>query len=338
MLDAIHAALDRWLGEPRWKQGEGSVALSYRFESEGLPVLGTKLKVEIDTREHFTVFGHRRHRFEVASRWFSGRRTRTYDLDELLGTKLRALYQRRKGRDLFDLALALRSSEVDPARVVEAFSRYMAEEENRVTRAVFERNLAQKRRDPVFAGDITPLLAPGTTTGPGVGDEGSPRPNGCTPSGRSMEGVIAGPVRRLPRVEARRSQRLVRNADGVRDPQHGQGPSLDQAVHRGARDPEPGGHFTNGQQSTHRVMHHECTKRRRNRWKRCHGMRSCATSDPSVVHGIRAQVNRYHAVRIGIRPFGTKGSQVQILSPRPSKSLKEQDSFGESFSFATPMQ
>ena len=85
----------------------------------------------------------------------------TYQLDELLGTKLRALFQRRKGRDLFDLALALRSFEVDPARVVEAFSRYMAKEENRVTRAVFERNLAQKRHDPVFAGDITPLLAPG---------------------------------------------------------------------------------------------------------------------------------------------------------------------------------
>jgi len=28
-------------------------------------------------------------------------------LEELLGTKLRALYQRRKGRDLFDLAVAL---------------------------------------------------------------------------------------------------------------------------------------------------------------------------------------------------------------------------------------
>ena len=30
-----------------------------------------------------------------------------------------------------------------------------------MTRAVFERNLALKRRDPIFAGDITPLLAPG---------------------------------------------------------------------------------------------------------------------------------------------------------------------------------
>jgi predicted nucleotidyltransferase component of viral defense system len=138
------------------------VTLAYQFESEGLPELRMKLKVEINTREHFTVFGLRSHRFEVASRWFSGAAgVLTYNLDELLGTKLRALFQRRKGRDLFDLALALRSAEVEPKRVVEAFSRYMAAEENRVTRAVFERNLAQKRHDPVFAGDITSLLAPG---------------------------------------------------------------------------------------------------------------------------------------------------------------------------------
>ena len=35
--------------------------------------------------------------------WFSGRcELTTYALEELLGTKLRALYQRAKGRDLFD--------------------------------------------------------------------------------------------------------------------------------------------------------------------------------------------------------------------------------------------
>lgn len=161
VMREIHAALDPWLGEPRWKQGEGRVTLVYRFESEGPPALPMKLKVEINTREHFTVFGHRERRFEVSSRWFSGTAgILTYELDELLGTKLRALFQRRKGRDLFDLAHALRSGEVEPKRVVEAFSRYMAEEGNRVTRAVFERNLAQKRRDPIFARDITSLLAP----------------------------------------------------------------------------------------------------------------------------------------------------------------------------------
>ena len=38
------------------------------------------------------------------SPWFTGATDIiTYELDELMATKLRALYQRRKGRDLFDI-------------------------------------------------------------------------------------------------------------------------------------------------------------------------------------------------------------------------------------------
>jgi len=67
-----------------------------------------RLKVEINTREHFALFGYARIPFTVTSRWFEGTADIvTFELDELLGTKLRALYQRKKGRDLFDLALAL---------------------------------------------------------------------------------------------------------------------------------------------------------------------------------------------------------------------------------------
>jgi hypothetical protein len=96
-LNAIRARLDGWLGKPRWKQSEGRVTLSYRFQAEDLPPVRLKLKVEINSREHFTVYGVKDHRFEVRSRWFSGAaNVRTYELDELLGTKLRALYQRKK--------------------------------------------------------------------------------------------------------------------------------------------------------------------------------------------------------------------------------------------------
>jgi predicted nucleotidyltransferase component of viral defense system len=121
-----------------------------------------KLKVEINSREHFTVYGLKNHRFEVSSRWFSGvADVRTYELDELLGTKLRALYQRKKGRDLFDLGLALQDERVSPERILEVFTRYMNEEDGRVTRAVFEQNLAAKKVDKVFTADLTPLLASG---------------------------------------------------------------------------------------------------------------------------------------------------------------------------------
>src|SRR5207344_1808278 len=100
--------------------------LNYRFDSEDTPSVSLKLKVEINSREHFTVHGLKDRRFEVDSRWFTGTaNVRSYELDELLGTKLRALYQRKKGRDLFDLALALQRGGVSADRLVAAFKRYM---------------------------------------------------------------------------------------------------------------------------------------------------------------------------------------------------------------------
>jgi len=164
VLDAIHEALDGWLGKPQWKQTEGRVTLNYRFESEDVPPARLKLKVEINSREHFTVFGLKRHHFAVQSRWFSGATDlMTYELDELLGTKLRALYQRKKGRDLFDLALALEHGGASPGRIVEAFQRYLKEEGTRVTRPMFEQNLSAKKTDSAFNADLTPLLASGRT-------------------------------------------------------------------------------------------------------------------------------------------------------------------------------
>lgn len=163
-LTALREALDPWLGAPQWKQNEGRVTLSYRIASEDTPPLRLRLKVEINSREHFSVFGLTTVPFAVSSRWFEGAAPIvTYGLDELLGTKLRALYQRRKGRDLFDLALALKQLDVRPERIIEAFSIYMEKEENRVTRAMFERNLLGKLSNAQFTADIRPLLAAGYT-------------------------------------------------------------------------------------------------------------------------------------------------------------------------------
>ncbi len=57
-----------------------------------------------------------------------------------MGTKLRALYLRKKGRDLFDLAVALGKPDVDPARIVAAFAEYMERCGHHITRALFEQN------------------------------------------------------------------------------------------------------------------------------------------------------------------------------------------------------
>jgi len=160
VLTALHKTLDPWLGEPQRKQSEGRVTLNYRFASEDAPPLRLRLKVEINSREHFTVFGYKKVPFAVDSKWFRGSAgIVTYELEELLATKLRALYQRRKGRDLFDLAVALEAMKVDPDRIVKAFGKYMEREGHRVTRAQFERNLASKFRNAQFIADIGPLLA-----------------------------------------------------------------------------------------------------------------------------------------------------------------------------------
>jgi len=161
-MTAVRGVLDPWLGTPRWKQTEGRVTFVYRVDSEDRPPMPLRLKVEINTREHFCVHGLTLVPFTVASRWFDGScQIQSYDLDELLATKLRALYQRKQGRDLFDLALALEDPRVDPTRVVTAFSEYMHREGHAVTRAQFEENLVRKLRDPQFLADITPLLAAG---------------------------------------------------------------------------------------------------------------------------------------------------------------------------------
>ena len=127
VMTALRAILDRWLGKAQYKQSEGRVTVVYRFESEGVQATRMRLKVEINTREHFTVLGYRRERVAVANPWFTGEaEVVTFALEELLGTKLRALYQRKKGRDAFDLARSIETHpSLDRAKIVECFSAYM---------------------------------------------------------------------------------------------------------------------------------------------------------------------------------------------------------------------
>ncbi len=160
-LDSIRKALDPWLGDPGRSINEGGVTLLYRVQSEGPPPVPIRLKVEINTREHFSVLGLQKKAFRENSRWFKGKAfIPTFELDELMGTKHRALYQRKKGRDLFDLWSADRHGGVDNGRIVGCFLHYLAADGLRVSRAEFEANLSKKLADPRFLNDVAPLLAP----------------------------------------------------------------------------------------------------------------------------------------------------------------------------------
>ena len=161
-LDLARSVLDPWLGVPRRQLKAGRANLVYRFNSEGTPPLKLRLKIEINTREHFAKMGIFRVPFKVDNPWFKGAtEIPTYKLDELLATKLRALYQRKKGRDLFDIWHALNSGLIDKKVLLECFSYYMSQEGKTITRAQFEKNLADKRLQPGFRDDVQILLRPG---------------------------------------------------------------------------------------------------------------------------------------------------------------------------------
>jgi predicted nucleotidyltransferase component of viral defense system len=172
VFDALREVLNPFLGKPQRKQGPGVVTLTYRATSEISPVVPLKLKVEINSREHFSVFPVEKKTFAVDSPWFQGTTDiPVFSLDELLATKLRALYQRRKGRDLFDLWLGLTAGKADPDRVVEAFRRYLEHSGHPISRSEFAANLAEKRNHSLFKGDLTGLLPDGCRYDPEDGFE-----------------------------------------------------------------------------------------------------------------------------------------------------------------------
>jgi predicted nucleotidyltransferase component of viral defense system len=159
ILDVLQDVLNVFLGKPRRVQKERSVTLIYRIDSEGPPLVPLRLKIEINTKEHFGVMGLFRRPFSVRSRWFTGECTiTTFTLEELLATKVRALYQRRKGRDLFDLWYGITEGKADALKIVEVFKAYMKAEGHVVKGADYLKNIEAKMSHPGFINDVTPLL------------------------------------------------------------------------------------------------------------------------------------------------------------------------------------
>ena len=158
-FDHLREVLDPWLGTPQRKQKDGRANLYYRFKTEGITPITLRLKIEINTREHFSIMPFQKINFQCNSSWYKREAViTTFHLNELLATKLRALFQRKKGRDLFDLAVSVTHQDFDGDTIVKNFEKYLAHENKRISKAIFEENLFHKLRDPVFSSDIHPLL------------------------------------------------------------------------------------------------------------------------------------------------------------------------------------
>jgi predicted nucleotidyltransferase component of viral defense system len=139
-----------------------NVTVRYTFETEIEPIVKSRLKLEINSREHFAVLGWENKNHKIDHSYFKGESSlTTFKIEELLGTKLRALFQRKKGRDLFDLYYAITHSEVNVEQLIKCYREYMDFSEGRPPSSKeFINNMDAKINEDEFRGDIIGLLRP----------------------------------------------------------------------------------------------------------------------------------------------------------------------------------
>ena len=157
------------------KQKRYNNTILFRTESEIPPVVPLRIKLEINCFEHFNELGLQTIPFSFENSWFKGNcNVTTYALDELLGTKLRALYQRKKGRDLFDLYIAVKNhyDKIDVDRIIRCYNRYMEFVVTTLpTRKQFILNMEEKMHMNDFLCDTELLLRKGEDFNPEVAYE-----------------------------------------------------------------------------------------------------------------------------------------------------------------------
>ncbi len=160
ILDRLRVILEPWLGRAQFDQSPVAPKFRFRVEAEdgsGVPI---RLKIEINTREIQAFDGSASLPLEIENPWFSGKADiSTFSREEMLATKLRALLQRDKGRDLYDLAHALEVFEdLNVDRIIEMFARYLGLSGQTISRAQAQERMFAKLANPRFLFDIRPLL------------------------------------------------------------------------------------------------------------------------------------------------------------------------------------
>ena len=154
VLDALRDVADR-VGFERVRtdvRQHPKVRLHSTFVT-GMPM---RVKIEMNTFERSPARPIVSKPYAVDSPWFTGSAdVATFVIEELVATKIRALYQRRKGRDLFDLWLAIAQAGVQPRDIADCFGPYRPES---WTPELALQNLAAKLDDPRFTEDLNALI------------------------------------------------------------------------------------------------------------------------------------------------------------------------------------
>lgn len=159
ILDRTREILEPWLGKASFKQSKVAPKLYFSAEPEdkSAPI---RLKLEINTWEREAFGGASAIPFSVENPWFSGHADiQTFTNEEVLATKIRALLQRDKGRDLIDLSHALQVfDKLDIKKTVEFTRRYLELGETPISRAQAEERMFAKLGNRNFLADVRPLL------------------------------------------------------------------------------------------------------------------------------------------------------------------------------------
>jgi predicted nucleotidyltransferase component of viral defense system len=158
VLDRIHDILDPWLGEPAFDRSPIAPGFVYTVEAEDKARI--RLKLEINKVEVTALDTLQDIAMEVDNPWFKGSASiPTFSLEEILATKLRALLQRNKGRDLVDIAHSLDIfPKLDTKRIVEMFVKYCEFSQTPIPRNQAEQRMFNKLEQKHFLADVKPLL------------------------------------------------------------------------------------------------------------------------------------------------------------------------------------
>jgi predicted nucleotidyltransferase component of viral defense system len=157
IIDEIRRSLS-WLGEPVRKQTKDKITLYYNKSLKF--ILDQGIKIVISIREHSSLKGLIKKKYKIENSWFSGEADIvTFTIEELLAIKLKDLYFKQRGRDLFDIyIISQKCNNIDKILVIQILKKYFIREVRKVSRFLYERNLVYKMRNLNFVSDISPLL------------------------------------------------------------------------------------------------------------------------------------------------------------------------------------
>ena len=118
-----------------------------------------RVKMEIGYKEDFSILGYTEKILDINNVCFASKvLVNTYDINEILSQKTRALYQRFKGRDLYDLFVSRLHPDFDIEKIAKCFIRHMTNKKTGNNMMPVEKefilNIEKKEDNPDFINDI----------------------------------------------------------------------------------------------------------------------------------------------------------------------------------------